>query len=238
MCSDQQIEKIKGHVLIFAEELEALIQSFELLLPPAEDREFLQNISGTKRARGFSVNRWNLIQVCIIGITKLAYDASPQNPTAANIIKKILDPQAGEIRQNLKDIFTVPLKSSPVPGRPQIEEDLVTLEEIDKIELEDLGKAFDQSLSDLDREWQWFGEHREKFKNLRDQRLAHIDVAKVGQTYQLKKAPGPEWAVIKEAMQRLIKIAELLLTIVHNRSVDFDQSAALARRDARDFWEI
>ena len=49
MCFDQQIEKIKGHVLIFAEELEALIQSFELLFPTAE---FLQNISGTKRARG------------------------------------------------------------------------------------------------------------------------------------------------------------------------------------------
>jgi hypothetical protein len=238
MCFDQQIEKIKGHVLIFAEELEALIQSFELLLPTAEDRKFLQNISGTKRARGLSVSRWNLIQVCIIGITRLAYDASAQNPTAANIIDKILDPKAGEIRQKLKAVFALPIKSSPVSGRSQTKEDLAFLREIDKMEVEDRKKAFDGYILELEKEWQWFGEHREKFKSLRDQRLVHIDVAKVGQTYQLKNAPGPEWAVVKEAIQRLIKIAELLLTIVHNKSVDFDRSAALAGRDARDFWEI
>jgi len=79
---DQQIEKLKGHALIFSEELRSLIQSFEMLFPMAEDHELLHKISGAKRARGFSVNRWSLIQECIIGITKLAYDAGPQNPIA------------------------------------------------------------------------------------------------------------------------------------------------------------
>ena len=76
----------------------------------------------------------------------------------------------------------------------------------------------------------------EKFKNLRDQRLAHVDVAKAGQTYELKKAPGPEWGVDKEAVQRLICIAELLLTILQKKDESFGQFVELARRDARDFW--
>jgi hypothetical protein len=32
-------------------------------------------------------------------------------------------------------------------------------------------------------------------------------VAKAGQIYELKEAPGPEWGTVKEAMQRLIRIA-------------------------------
>jgi hypothetical protein len=101
MCSDQQIEKLKGHVLIFSEELRSLIQSFELLFPTAENEELLKKISRTKRARGFSVNRWSLIQECLIGITKLTYDQGSQNPTAGNLIEKILDPQAEGLRQKL-----------------------------------------------------------------------------------------------------------------------------------------
>jgi hypothetical protein len=39
-------------------------------------------------------------------------------------------------------------------------------------------------------------------------------------------------------MQRLIHIAELLLTILQKKDESFDQFVELARRDARDFWEI
>ena len=238
MCSDQQIDKLKGHVLIFSEELRFLIQSLELLFPMAEDNELLHKISGSKRARGFSVNRWSLIQECIIGITKLAYDAGPQNPTAANLIEKILDPQAEELRQKLKGVFAVPIKLYRIPGRPPSKEDRAFREEIERQEIEELKQAFHLYLLELEKEWQWFKDHRDKFKDLRDRKLAHIDVAKAGQTYELKNAPGPEWGVVKEAVQRLIRIAELLLTILQKSDESFDQFVELARRDARDFWEI
>jgi hypothetical protein len=238
MCSEQQVEKLKGHVLIFSEELRSLIQSFELLSLAAEDQELLGKISGTKRARGFSVNRWSLIQECIIGITKLTYDRGSQNPTAGNLIKTILDPQAEGLRQKLKALFAVPIKLGIVPGRPPTEADLAFSEEIERRDVEDFKQAFEQDLSELEKEWQWFSGHRDEFKNLRDGRLAHVDVAKPGQTYELKKAPGPEWRVVKEAIQRLIHIAELLLTILQKSDESFDQFIKLARRDARDFWEI
>jgi len=99
-------------------------------------------------------------------------------------------------------------------------------------------QAFDQDLLELEKEWKWFTKHRDKFKNLRDRKLAHVDVAKAGQAYELKQAPGPEWKVVKEAVRRLIRIVELLLTILHKKDEGFDQFVELARRDAQDFWEI
>jgi hypothetical protein len=123
--------KLKGHVLIFSEELRSLIQSFELLSLAAEDQKLLKKISGTNRARGFSVNRWSPIQECIIGITKLAYDAGPQNPTAARLIENILDPHADGLREKLKARFAVPIKPGLVPGRPPTKEDLAGRKEME-----------------------------------------------------------------------------------------------------------
>jgi AbiU2 len=234
----QQIAKLKGHVLIFSNELRSLIQSFELLFLAAENQELHQKISGTKQARGFSVNRWSLIQECIIGITKLAYDQGSQNPTAGNLIEIILNPQAVGLREKLKTRFAVPIRSGLVPGRPPTKDDLALDEAIEKKDIEDLNQAFEQHLLDLAKEWQWFDKHQDKFKKLRDRRLAHVDVAKAGETYELKGASGPEWKVVKEAVQRLIRITELLLTILHNKDEGFDQFVELARRDARDYWQI
>jgi hypothetical protein len=159
MSSDQQIERLKGHVLILSEELRALIQSFELLFPAAEDHKLLKKISGTKRARGFSVNRWSLIQECIIGITKLVYDSAPQNPTAGTLIEALLDPQAGSLREKLKLLFAVPIKPGLIPGRPPTEEDLAFAADIERQEVEELKQFFDQYLSELEKEWEWFKGH-------------------------------------------------------------------------------
>jgi hypothetical protein len=174
---DQQIEKLKGHVLIFSEELQSLIQSFELLLLMAEDQQLLQKVSGSKRARGFSVNRWSLIQECVIGITKLTYDQDSQNPTARRLIEPIVDPRAEGLRKKLKTLFAVPIKPGLVPGRPPTKDDLAFAREIERMEVEELKQAFNQDLSELEEEWKWFKNHEKKFKDLRDQKLAHIDVA-------------------------------------------------------------
>jgi hypothetical protein len=48
----------------------------------------------------------------------------------------------------------------------------------------------------------------------------------------------PEWGVIKEAVQRLIEMAELLLNVLHRKDESFGQFSKLARRDADDFWKI
>jgi hypothetical protein len=40
MSINQQIDKLKGHVLIFSEEFRDLIQSFEMSVPMAENQAY------------------------------------------------------------------------------------------------------------------------------------------------------------------------------------------------------
>jgi len=60
----------------------------------------------------------------------------------------------------------------------------------------------------------------------------------VGQEYKLFEAKGPDWKTVKEAVSRLINVAEILLTILHKEDQGFDQAVEIARQIAADFWEI
>jgi hypothetical protein len=234
MSNDQQLDKLKGHVLIFSEEFRDLILGFEMLVPAAENQELLKRFSRTERAHGLQIVRGSLIQECIIGITKLAYDPGSKNPTAGRLIETILSlpPQT---QNKLKDAFSVPIKTM---NRPTTEADLLFWQEMEKMEIEELRQAFDQYLPELQKEWQWFRQHEKAFKELRDKRFAHLDVSLIGQEYKLVAVEGPAWTTVKEAVGRLINVAEILLTILHKKDEGFDQAVEIARQIAADFWGI
>jgi hypothetical protein len=129
----------------------------------------------------------------------------------------------------------VPIKPM---NRPTTEADLLFWQEMEKMEIEELRQAFDQYLPELQKEWQWFSQHEQTFKELRDKRFAHLDVSLVGQEYKLAPVEGPDWTTVKEAVGRLINVAEILLTILHKKDEGFDQAVEIARQIAADFWEI
>jgi hypothetical protein len=235
MSNDQQIDKLKGHVLIFSDEFRDLILAFEMLVPVAEDQEVLNRFSRTKRAHGLQIVRGSLIQECIIGITKLAYDRDSKNPTAGRLIETILSLPTQTINK-LKVAFSVPIKPSRASDRPRSEVDLLFWQEMEKMEIQQLQQSFDQYLPELEKEWQWFSQHEQAFKGLRDERFAHLDVSLVGQQYKLAAVEGPAWETVKEAVGRLIKVAEILLTVLHKKDEGFDQAVEMARQFANDFW--
>ncbi len=219
MSNDQQIDKLKGYALIFSHEFRDLIESFEMLVPVAENRELLRKLSESKRKPGIGIVRWSLVQTCIIGITKLAY--APSQP----------------LRDKLKAAFSIPIKAAPVLGDTPTEEDLEFWKEIEKIELKELQQDFDRYLPQLEEQWQWFSQHEEAFKDLRDKRFAHIDVSLIDQEYKLREVEPPPWQTMKEAVERLIQVADILLTILHQKDEGFKQDVAIARKAAADFWE-
>jgi hypothetical protein len=225
MSNDQQLTKLQGHVLIFSEELRDLILSFEMLVPIAEDNELIKKFSGTKQAFGVEVIRGGLIQECIIGITKLTYDPEPQNPTAKTLIKGIAT-LPSDLLAKLKDALSVPIKAVPAANGPVTEADA-----------EELRRDFDQYWLELKKEWAWFEEHRNTFLQLRDKRCTHLDVKLVDQQYQLTDVKGPDWSTVKDAVRRLVRVAELLLTLVHRKDEGFDQATEIAKRIAADYWQ-
>jgi hypothetical protein len=72
MSADQQTDKLKGHVLVFSEECRYLIQSFQMLLPIAEDNELLKRnrlvkhrVDGPDGGSGYCGRNFPLTQRCI-----------------------------------------------------------------------------------------------------------------------------------------------------------------------------
>src|SRR6266567_3204189 len=126
MNPTEQIEKLRGHVLLFSEGVRSLVQTFEMLRPVAEDAELLKRYSGTDRARGLTVIRWSMIQECLIEITKLAFDDKPKNPSARNLISGLLASESEKIREALRAKFVIPIRPAPVLAGDQqpTEEDL------------------------------------------------------------------------------------------------------------------
>jgi AbiU2 len=76
------------------------------------------------------------------------------------------------------------------------------------------------------------------FKDLRNKHIAHLEV-QTGEAgvYEIVSPKGPTWGVMKEALQRLVRIAENLLTLVLDKSKSFDEEQELFKRDADAFWK-
>ena len=238
MSIDQQLGKLRGHVLIFSREFRDLLEAFEMLVPIAENRELLKSLSNSKRKLGLGTIRWSLVQTCVIGITKLGYDAESQNPTSGKLIGAIVNPSAQALRHKLKDTFSIPIDPADITKVTPTPEESAVLEEIARIDAKELRQTFDRYVSDLERHLQWFSEHKEAFKDLRDKRFAHIDVSFSDGEYRLPELEPPTWQTIKEAVKRLIDVAEILLAILHQKDEGFEQFVMIAREAASNFWEF
>lgn len=137
----------------------------------------------------------------------------------------------------LRDAFSIAIKPVPILGNIPTGEDLTLWEEIDKIDVQVLKQNFDRYLPRLEEQWHWFSQHEEAFKRLRDKRFAHIDVSLIDQEYKLAEVEPPSWQTMKDAVERLILVAEILLTILHRKHEGFKQVVQVARKAAADFWE-
>jgi hypothetical protein len=91
-----------------------------------------------------------------------------------------------------------------------------------KIEIAESQRTFEDHVSRLKEQWQWFTEHETKFTKLRDKRLAHHDVSISGDKYEPTEIEPFEWRLAVEALGRLIGIVKHLSAILGNESKDFD----------------
>jgi hypothetical protein len=238
MAYEQSIEKLKGHTRAFVEELEWIIQCSELVQPTIKDKDLISVFARNKRTLGFHIFRRSVASYCIIGITRLTYDHGPKNPAAGKLIADITCRGADRLREELKSAFARPRPPGKVPGLTPSEQDLADSEDIDKIDIVKDRQTFDDKISQLKEQWDWFSEHETKFKDFRDKRVAHLEVSKHGGAYEPTEIESLKWDLAAQAVGRLITIAKLLSEILENEGRDFDQFEKLARRDAKDFWQI
>ena len=169
---------------LLAKELRRFIESFELLLPIAEDVELLKRFQGNKSSRGVLILRDDLIRYCVLGITTLTYDQQRNNPTAGALIGALLDPKHGHIRSHPKDAFSLPIKFS----QPRIEAWKVE-KSVKEKDARKLRQAFDRYLRKLQKHRDWFDSHKTEFLRFRDKLIVHLDAIMVGKKYALTNEP-------------------------------------------------
>jgi AbiU2 len=237
MAYEQQIAKLKGHARAFVDELEWIIQCFELVQPTINDQDLIKAFSRNKRTLGFRIARRCVGRYCILGITRVTYDHGPKNPTAGKLIAAITCPGADRLREQLKAAFARPVRPGEILGRPPSELDRAASEEIDKNEIAKGRETFDDHISQLKEQWQWFSEHEPKFVDFRNKYVAHLEVSKSGEEYGPTEIGPLKWGLAVQAVRRLIKVAQLLSAILGNESRDFDQFESFAQTDARHFWQ-
>jgi hypothetical protein len=104
-----------------------------------------------------------MIQECLIGITKLAFDRYEQSLNARNLITALLAPEAKEARAALKAEFAVPIKPGPLLGEPTSEH-LQDWEQFwkgeEQREAQVLEADFEKYLKALCEGWFWFESNR------------------------------------------------------------------------------
>ena len=235
-----QKRKLKRLVPIFSEELRAVLQHHYLLLPAAGNAKIIARVSNSPMARGFRVLRYHMIRTDVLGICRIAFDQDGR-VSALTLIEQLLKPGAEGLRESFKADYSRP---SPIPtkrmdGTPLTEEDKQMWRQVEEDQSQERAAEFFELLKQLEEDRDWLGNHQDKFKKLRDKHIAHLEVRASPQgVYEIVSPGGPTWGVIKETLDRLVRIAENLLPLVLQKDENFDQANELFKRDADAFWKL
>ena len=101
------------------------------------------------------VVQWSLIQECLIGIAKLAFDWQANNPSARNLIIGLLAQEAEELREALKADFAVPIKPEPPLGertQEQLQDWEEHWKEEENLEAKELEADFKEPSNSLEKD--------------------------------------------------------------------------------------
>jgi hypothetical protein len=234
-----QIREIREKVAIFTEELRGVLQQHALLVPISENPDTLSRFNKTSGARGLLVLRYQMIRTDVLGICRIAFDQDSRVVSALKLLKDVL--QSRELQEALQTQY---LKPSAVPakridGTPLTQDEIEMWNAAEKADVTERKETFGRLIKELADDRTWLKEHRQVFVDLRNRHIAHLEVRTDDQgTYEAVSPKGPTWIIIKETLQRLVRVAENLLTLVLDKSESFDQARELFDRDADAFWKF
>jgi hypothetical protein len=221
---------------VFVDELERIIQCFELVHPTIGDNNPISESIENKRKLGFRIIRRSVARYGILGVTRLTYDRERQSPTAGRLIAALLALVPTDSAKNSKSFCSLH-GTGKMRGHIPSALDIPSAEEIE-FEVAENRQIFDDNISQLKDKWQWFSEHETTFRNIRDKRIAHLEERKYEDRYGPTEVQPLEWNLVGEALERLIEIAKFLSFVLGTESRDFDRFVRFAKTDAKDFWQF
>jgi len=229
-----RVVKLQGHAEHLLDGFLGLREKYAMLDPMLFDTDLVKKWGSRERARGFEILRATLYLTCVQEIAKLSLDSDERAPSVHNFVGALGDES---LRSELREHYAV-WRINPTGER---DPDVIRLRE--QMELRKQGERrtqFDANYDELGRIWSSFSVSLklQSFVKIRDKLSAHTDVHYRDGKYVLLevKSLGLKWGDIKECVETLQHLVELINLLVRNSSFAWDMLDEQLEEAVVGFW--
>lgn len=232
---DDRVQKLVGHAEHLLRCLVGLKLKYALLSPMIFDGAVQEARGAGKRAEGFAAVRRAMFFDCIQDVVKLAFDCDDRTPSITKIVRGLGHHNA---RGDLRNEFVV-------AGPDVYEIDDIGNEHFSEsataCRRSEDARSFDDTYASVIQRWHQFQEQPWVlgFRVIRDKVTAHLQLKKVGNTYELAvdvSQFGIKWSDVGEAIQLLEPLVLDLYLLITRSHFLIDSLNSHFQRVGREFW--
>ena len=231
-----EIEKIQGHASHLLDSFINLRQKYAMLKPMLHNKSVVETKGSKQFYMGFNIIKNTLFLSCAQDIANICSDKYPNSLSIKNLISKL---ENEALRNELKDIHSIPSKPINDDEDPQIIEIIKQMLVNERIELRE---QFDKNYLELQTLWIELSTSAalEAFTKIRKKVAAHTDVIYTDNEYKLLdiKSLNLKWEDIPSTISAMQKIVNLLNLIIRNAGYAWEYLDELLDKKVNDYWEI
>jgi hypothetical protein len=229
-----QAQKTKGHAEHLLDAFIGLREKYALLHPMLFDDAVVAKRGNGQSAHGFVILKNTLFLACAVEIAKVALDVSDRAPSVKNLVCSLTDESLrAQLREEYSGWRIGDLNSHP-------EELRSLLAERERFEQAARRVKFDEYYADLARRWSTLSQSSalKAYRDIRDKLGAHTDIHYDGANYRMFDigSLGLKWREMKETIDELQAIVQLLSGLVRNAGFAFDMLDEQLREASEGFW--
>jgi len=242
----EQLDRVRALAEFLDHEWEMLVRSFEMLVPAATDKALIARFNQANSSWGFNLVRMQLIERCVLSISKLLLDGDVTNPSLRTLVRPFLPGNRDRYAELLKilrsDYSDWHKRISPEErqGRPAWE--IAALEAMGEKDAQQAREEFDQRAAAVAADWPKLIEASSLIEPVRNQWVAHRELEYDPDTKKYKTVDLPSVNAMYKTIEGIVpKITDSvmhLLGLFRNLSLNPEEVQKFAKRDAADFWQL
>lgn len=230
-----QIEKLEAHASHLLDAFIGLRERYAMLDPMLFHSEVPKQHGSGPQASGFEILRHSLFLSCAQDIAKLSMDSDKRTPSLRNLVTAI---EENTLRVELREKFALwKIPSIDSETDPEI---IAALRRIEDREQAERRVQFDGLYSEASSLWTKLSGSVaiQGFLTIRDKVSAHTEVRFIADKYQFVDigALGINWGDLKNTIETMQRLVELLGLIVRNAGFAWDMLDEQLSKASTAFW--
>lgn len=237
----KEINKLQAHASHLLDGFLGLREKYAMLEPMLFDHDVVGKYGTGTKARGFEVLKNALFFACAQEITKLSLDKDDRCPSIKNVVDKLYsEPLLCELREQYAVWHIDPhIEKTDPSNLPAL---TAALEAMTQREEAERRIEFDAHIAQLRTKWKALSDSPvlKAFQIIRNKVSAHTDVHLINGKYELANIGelGMKWKDLKETIEALQELVELIGFIVRSSSFAWDSLESQLSKTASGFWNV